>query len=57
MKKRKSRRYKPPKEVIVVNVTPKKRNIRILDLEDTDKHVNESDKEKCDDNSVDKPAN
>jgi len=57
MKKRKSRRYDPPKEVIVVNITPKKRNIRILDLEGADTHVNEGVKEKCDDNSVDKPTN
>lgn len=54
MKKRKNRRNDPPKEVIVVNITPKKRNIRILDLEVVDKYVHEGNKEKCDDNSVDK---
>ena len=54
MKRRKNRHNDPPKEVIVVNITPKKRNIRILDLEDNDKYVHDSDKEKCDDNSVDK---
>jgi hypothetical protein len=54
MKKRKNRRNDPPKEVIVVNITPKKRNIRVLDLEDNDKYVHEGGKEKCDDNSVNK---
>ena len=38
MKKRKNKRSDRPKKVIVVNVTPKKRKIRILDLE-TDEAV------------------
>lgn len=36
MKKRKNRSRKSIDKVIVVNITPKKRNIRILDLEEGD---------------------
>jgi hypothetical protein len=57
MKKRKNKRSDRPKEVIVVNITPKKRKIRILDLETDEKYVSSADELDCDDKSEDKQKN
>ena len=44
MKKRRKKHIRRVGKVIVVNVTRKKRNIRILDLEDDKKTINKSKK-------------
>ena len=57
MKKRKNKRRDHPKEVIVVNITPKKREIRIIDLETDEKYVSSADELERDDKSEDKQKN
>ena len=41
MKKRKNKRQKRIDKVIVVNITPKKRKIRILDLDESKKSIDD----------------